>query len=172
MSFLINLLRGIVIGTGFIIPGVSGGALAVIMGIYDNIFYSIKNLKNKDNFIFLLTVSIGIVIGIIGFGNILLLLLDYREVPTKYVFIGFILGGIPSLIKNVKEKNKDKFKLTPFLIAIIISIILYVLETTNNGINISHELVAGNIPFIGLFFACVLGLSYNLYFCCSGVVSI
>ena len=45
MSFLINLLRGIVIGTGFIIPGVSGGALAVIMGIYDNIFYSIKLIQ-------------------------------------------------------------------------------------------------------------------------------
>lgn len=156
MSFLMNLVIGIIIGIGFIIPGVSGGALAVIMGVYDKIFYSIKNLKNKSNFLFLLTISIGVVVGIIGFGNILLLLLDSREVPTKYIFIGFVIGGIPSLIKNIKEKSQEKFKFIPFLIAIIISIFLYILEKSDTGINISGELVNGNIPIIGLFLAGIL----------------
>ena len=56
MSFFINILIGVVIGTGFIIPGVSGGALAVILGVYDKIFDSLKNIKNKSNFVFLITI--------------------------------------------------------------------------------------------------------------------
>ncbi len=156
MSFFINLIIGVVIGTGFIIPGVSGGALAVILGVYDKIFYSIKNLKSKDNFLFLLTISIGVVIGIIGFGNILLLLLKSREMPTKYIFIGLVIGGIPSLIKSIKEKSNEKFKIIPFLTAILLSICLYILDCSNYGISISSELLNGNIPIFGLFFAGVL----------------
>lgn len=156
MSFFINLLIGVVIGTGFIIPGVSGGALAVILGVYDKIFDSFKNIKNRSNFLFLMTIILGIVIGIIGFGNLLLLLLETREVPTKYIFIGLVIGGIPSLIKSIKEKSNDSFKIIPFVIAIIISVILFVLEKSNYGMNISSELVAGNVPIIGLFIAGVL----------------
>lgn len=153
MSFFINLIIGVIIGIGFIIPGVSGGALAVILGVYDKIFYSIKNIKNKSNFCFLLFLIIGILIGIIVFGNILLLLLEYREVPTKYIFLGLLAGGIPALIKNIRENNKEPFKKIPFLIAVLISIILFLLEKSSYGINISSELLNGNIPIVGLFFA-------------------
>lgn len=156
MSFFINLIIGVVIGIGFIIPGVSGGALAVILGVYDKIFYSIKNIRNKNNFCFLLVLIIGIMIGIVAFGNILLLLLEHREVPTKYIFLGLLIGGIPSLIKNIREKSKEPFKKIPFIIAIIISIMLFLLENSNYGINISSELIEGNIPIIGLFIAGIL----------------
>lgn len=156
MSFFVYLLIGVIIGTGFIIPGVSGGALAVILGVYDKIFNSFKNIKNKENFIFLSTITLGIVLGIIGFGNLLLLLLDTREVPTKYIFIGLVIGGIPSLIKSIKEKSNNSFKLIPFLIAILLSIGLFMLEKKNFGINISSEMSAGNTPIIGLFIAGIL----------------
>jgi len=156
MSFFINILIGIIIGTGFIIPGVSGGALAVILGVYDKIFDAIKNMKNKDNFIFLSTIILGIVIGIIGFGNLLVLLLKTREIPTKYIFIGLVIGGLPSLIKSIKDKNNEGFKFIPFVFAILISIFLFILERYNYGIDINSEIVAGNVPIIGLFIAGIL----------------
>ena len=156
MTFLINILIGIIIGTGFIIPGVSGGALAVILGVYDKIFASLKNIKNKSNFIFLCTIILGIIVGVIGFGNILLLLFKTREIPTKYIFIGLVIGGIPSLIKSVKEKSDASFKLIPFIIAIFISILLFILENSNFGIDVSSEIGSGNIPIFGLFIAGVL----------------
>ena len=85
MLLLRYFILGIIIGIGFIIPGVSGGALAVILGIYDKIFVSIKNWKQKNNLIFLVTLGLGCVVGAIAFGNIILLLLDKREVPTKFI---------------------------------------------------------------------------------------
>jgi len=156
MSFIINFFIGLVIGIGFIIPGVSGGALAVILDVYDKIFNSIKNIKNKNNFLFLLTISIGVLVGIIGFGNIILFLIETREVPTKYIFIGLLLGSIPSLIKNIKRTNNDKFKLLPLFLAIFISVILYFLENSNIGLNISDSLNSSVLPIIPLFIAGIL----------------
>lgn len=156
MSFFLNIVIGLIIGIGFIIPGVSGGALAVILGVYDKIFCSIKNIKNKSNFFFLLSVGLGCIIGAIGFGNVILFLLNTREVPTKYIFIGLVIGGIPPLIKNIKAKSSAKFKITPFIVAVILSIILYVLEQNNIGINISQELLDGHIPILSLFIAGIL----------------
>lgn len=156
MSFLINILIGVVIGVGFIIPGVSGGALAVILGVYEKIFNSIKDIKNKNNFIFLMLIIIGIMLGVVGFGNILLILLEYREVPTKYIFLGLLIGGIPALIKSIREKSKKSFKITPFSVSIIISILLFIFENTEYGLNIGNELLNGNVPIMGLFFAGIL----------------
>lgn len=156
MSFLLNLIIGIVIGVGFIIPGVSGGALAVILGVYDKIFYSIKNIKDKSNFFFLVLIIIGIIIGIIGFGNILLLLLKHREVPTKYIFLGLLIGGIPSLVKKIREKSSESFKVLPFIIAILISVMLFIFEKSGYGIDVSNELMKGNVPIGGLLLAGIL----------------
>lgn len=156
MSLFLNLFIGIIIGVGFIIPGVSGGAIAVIIGVYDKIFYCIKNFKNKKNLLFLLIISIGVVIGIIAFGNLLLLLFDKKEVPTKYIFIGLVIGGIPSLIKSVKEKSCENFKLWPLIMALIISGFLFVLEKNSSFINISSKMINGNVPIFGLFLAGIL----------------
>lgn len=156
MLLLRYFILGIIVGIGFIIPGVSGGALAVILGIYDKIFVSIKNWKQKNNLIFLVTLGLGCVVGAIAFGNIILLLLDKREVPTKFIFIGLVVGGIPTLVKSIKENTTEKFKLCPFLVALFLSIILYILEISNAGINIGADLLSGNIPILALFLAGIL----------------
>lgn len=156
MSFLFNILKGLVIGTGFIIPGVSGGSIAVILRIYDKLFSSIKNIKNRDNFVFLLSIGIGVFLGVILFGNVLLILYRTKEMPTKYLFIGLVLGGIPSLIFSIREKNQERLKLIPIVIAIIISIILFLLEKYNLGLSIGNDLSTGAFPFFELFIAGLL----------------
>ena len=87
MSNILTLFIGIFIGIGFITPGVSGGAIAVILGVYDKIFYSLRNVKKLDNFKFLLMLSIGVSLGTICFGKILLMLFDSREIIMSYIFM-------------------------------------------------------------------------------------
>lgn len=132
--FLINLFKGMVVGVGFIAPGVSGGVIAVILGIYDKIIYAINNLKKsfKENFGFLFSVILGILIGVVLFSKLLLYLLEVRSGPIKFVFTGLILGGIPVLIKNIKkEKPNEKLSGILILSTLFFSFFLAFIEKNN-----------------------------------------
>ena len=73
MNYIINALKGIVIGVSNVIPGVSGGTMAVVMGIYDKIIYSVNNFFKdiKKNILFLGSLGIGAVVGILLFTNLI-----------------------------------------------------------------------------------------------------
>ena len=105
MNFLVNCVKGIAIGAGAILPGISSGVLCVIFGIYEKLLDSIlnffKDLKNNSKFLTPLIIGAGI--GILLFSNILNYLLFKFPIQTKSVFIGLILGSIPSLIKEIPE---------------------------------------------------------------------
>ena len=111
MSFLIDCFKGIAIGAGAILPGISSGVLCVIFGIYEKLLDSILNFFHdiKNNTKFLLPITIGIGIGVLIFSNIINFFLTYFPVQTKSVFIGLILGSIPSLIKETNKKTAFKF---------------------------------------------------------------
>lgn len=110
MKFLSNCLKGIAIGSGAILPGISSGVFCVILGIYEKLLDSILNFFNdvKSNFKFLFPIIIGIGLGILLFGNILNYCLYQFPIQTKSIFIGLILGSIPALIKEVNAKEKFK----------------------------------------------------------------
>ena len=103
LEFIKSIFKGICIGAGAILPGISSGVLCVIFGIYDKLVESILGLFQnfKKNFLFLLPIGIGGIIGIILFGNILEFFFHTYPMPTKYAFIGLILGSIPLLIKKI-----------------------------------------------------------------------
>ena len=66
MKFIIDIVKGIFVGVANIIPGVSGGTMAVSMGIYDRMISAITNLfkQFKKSVISLLPIGIGCVIGL------------------------------------------------------------------------------------------------------------
>lgn len=112
-------------------PGISSGVLCVIFGIYENLINSILGFFNniKENFKFLFPIVSGAIIGIILFGNILKYLFFAYPIQIKFVFIGLILGSIPKLIKEVKEKaNFKPYYLLFTLISLAIAIFLVILE--------------------------------------------
>lgn len=123
MNFLSNCLKGIAIGSGAILPGISSGVFCVIFGIYEKLLDSILNFFGdiKNNFKFLFPILIGIFLGIILFSNILNYCLYEFPIQTKTVFIGLILGSVPALIKDINSKEKFKrsnlifFLLAPLL---------------------------------------------------------
>ena len=117
-SFFIGSLKGIALGAGAILPGISSGVLCVIFGIYekllDSILYFFKDIKK--NFRFLLPIFIGIFVGVLIFRNFLQYLLYKFPIQTNSIFIGLILGTIPSLLETLKkEENTSKTNFKYFL---------------------------------------------------------
>ena len=119
MTFFKNCIKGIAIGAGAILPGISSGVLCVIFGIYEKLLDSILHFfKNtKKNFKFLFPICTGVAIGVLLFSNILKGLFEYFPIQIKGIFIGFMIGSIPELIKEVNEK--EKFKLNYIIYAIV-----------------------------------------------------
>ena len=153
--FLKNIIYGLFIGLGFIIPGVSGGVLATIIGIYDKIIGSLINFKDniKDNFLFIMPIFIGIIISIFLFSKIILYLINYKYIFISYVFIGLILGCIPFLLKEIKLKTQQYIAFIPFMISFIIGIGLFILEQrlpiNNHNPNGGILFIAGSIYAVG-----------------------
>lgn len=133
MNFLINCLKGIAIGAGAILPGISSGVFCVIFGIYEKLLDSILNFFRdiKNNLKFLFPIVVGIGIGIILFGNVLNYCFYQFPIQTKSIFIGLILGSIPTLIKEVNRKEEFKFsQLILFFVALLIGIACIFLESS------------------------------------------
>ena len=107
MKTITLFIKGIIIGIGKIIPGVSGAVLAIILKVYDEGLNSIINFfKNpKQNILFLTKIGLGILVGIILFSNIINYTLTNYYVITMLFFIGLIIGGIPSILKEVDKKD-------------------------------------------------------------------
>lgn len=141
MAFLRNCAMGIAIGSVAILPGISSGIFCVIFGIYEKLIDSILNFFKypKKNFKFLLPIIIGIFIGVFIFSNLINYFLVKFPIQTKSIFIGLILGSIPSLIK---ETNKNfKFKSSYFIYAILAFIIgiVSVFIEKNNSFNLENQ---------------------------------
>lgn len=154
-NILKTLISGVVIGIGFIIPGVSGGILAVLLGIYDKIIYSISNFR-KDilkNSGFLFIVMTGVILGSVLFSNILIYLLETKEFAIKYVFMGLIIGGLPSLIREIKSHDKKKINILFLIMALLFSIGLFLIEKTAIFKLDSNNLTVMNLTVAGVFYS-------------------
>lgn len=123
---LLLILKGFILGIANIIPGVSGGTLALTLGIYERLIDAISHFfKNlKENIIFVLCLGIGILISLALFSNVIGYCLDNYKFATILFFIGFILGGMPLLFKKVKGTFNVKnmiFSLITFSIVMIMT---------------------------------------------------
>lgn len=109
MEFILDAVKGIFMGIANIIPGVSGGTMAVSLGIYDKFISSISGLtKNfKKSFMALLPIALGMGVGILGFSFIIEYLLRAHTLVTCLAFIGLIFGGLPVLLKAMKKKMRE-----------------------------------------------------------------
>jgi len=88
-DWLFRLVKGVLVGIGFIIPGLSGGVLAVILGIYEPLMRFLGNLREKfiRNVLFFLPVGIGGVIGVVAFSAVV----DYAFPTSQPLLSGFSL---------------------------------------------------------------------------------
>lgn len=101
---LCNIFRGMVIGIANIIPGVSGGTMAVAMGIYDKLIHALTHIKSefKKSMKLLVPVIIGAGIALVALSFVITTALEKYPIPTNLLFIGLIVGGLPAVCRKVK----------------------------------------------------------------------
>jgi putative membrane protein len=110
-DWIIRLLKGILVGIGFITPGLSGGVLAVVFGIYEPLMRFLANLKRQfiKNVLFFIPVGIGGVIGVVAFSAVVDFAFENYAAQFTWLFIGFIAGTFPSLFKTSGEQGRKSW---------------------------------------------------------------
>ncbi len=120
MKSILLIAKGFFMGIANVIPGVSGGTIAIILGIYERFISAISHLfKNiKENLKFLVPVAIGMILAILILSSVVEYSYDNFPIPTMMFFVGLVLGGIPMLLKNVIGKKECKM-LSSYIILIL-----------------------------------------------------
>lgn len=177
MNFLLSCLKGIALGAGAILPGISSGVLCVIFGIYEKLVSSIleffKDVRANTKFLFPILLGIGI--GVILFGNILRVLFDTFPVPTKCIFLGLILGSIPSLFHTANQGKGFRlhyliYTLSTFFLAVFLLLLEHSLTDLGSGsVGFTFLILSGFIMSIGVV---VPGVSSSVLLMILGVYDI
>lgn len=100
-------------GISDLIPGVSGGTIAFILGIYDQLLQSISGFFSRDwkkHLNFLIPLGMGIGITLLFFSRVIDYLLEYHYEPTQFFFLGLIIGVLPFLAKQAEVKQRFTWK--------------------------------------------------------------
>ena len=147
MKILKLILAGIVIGVANVIPGVSGGTMAVVFGIYDELIgvisFNIKQIFSKWRF--WLPLGLGMGIGIIAFSKIVTFLFEHFPVQTQYFFVGIVLGSIPLILKRtslaLKKENLGNW--ISALVGLVIMLLMVFINTDSMVSIIQTELTFG-----------------------------
>lgn len=134
-NWVLRLVKGMLVGIGAIVPGLSGGVLMVIFGIYEPLIKFLANLKKNfvKNVLFFIPIGIGGVIGVVAFSAVIDYAFTYFAAQFIWLFIGFIAGTFPSLWKTAgKEGRKPYHWIVLVVFAVGIFFLMRNLETISN----------------------------------------
>ncbi|MHB8127026.1 MAG: DUF368 domain-containing protein [Desulfitobacteriaceae bacterium] len=146
-SNLVIILKGFIIGSSMSVPGVSGGTMAILLGIYDKLIGAISNFTKdiKGNFLFLMKFCFGSAIGIGSLAFVIKWLLERYPLPVSFFFLGAVIGGIPALYKKTKESSLKISSVIYFLIGLGIVISIGFIPVGNfdisSGSGLTHYLM-------------------------------
>lgn len=170
LSWILQFVKGMLIGSGAILPGVSGGALAAIFGLYEPIITFLADMRKKfwANVRFFLPVGLGALFGVFVLATPIDYGLQYFPVHVLWGFIGAIVGTLPSLYK---EAGKEGRETKHIIIAIVTAIVTFgILVYANNNLNVDVPentlswLMAGGIFASGLIVPGLSPSNFLIYF--------
>lgn len=120
MKSIMLVIKGFIMGIANVIPGVSGGTLALTLGIYEDFINAISHFFSdfKKNVKFLIPVVIGMGLSIVTMSNVISYALDKGPIPTTLFFMGLVVGGVPMLVNKVKDTKETK-KVSSYIIALL-----------------------------------------------------
>ena len=130
MKLLKEICRGSLLGVANIMPGVSGGTLAISMGIYDKIIYAVTHLRKdpKNSIRILAPIGVGVLLGFIGLSYIIRWLFMFYPLQTNLLFIGLVLGGLPEIVKPIR---REKITAVRILVCLLFFSLVSVLPLLN-----------------------------------------
>jgi len=126
--WLRNLLCGVLIGAGAILPGVSGGVLAVVFGIYRPFMELLTQPRTAipKYWIWFPPIAIGWCVGFLGFAKGISVALHLSSTVTVWLFIGLIAGTLPSLLREAGKEGRSAASWVSFLVcALALFSVLY-----------------------------------------------
>ena len=134
MNLIFKMIQGALIGAGALLPGVSGGVLAVLFGVYKPLMrllaHPVKELKNTIRELW--PILVGFVLGYLATSLLLEELLNSYKTQSLSVFIGMTIGIMPSLFREAGEKGRSKSRFISLCIAFAVAFaILYVCNSMN-----------------------------------------
>ena len=139
------IIKGFIVGIGKIIPGVSGSMLAISMGIYEKALDCISHFFRhiKENIFFLGNLCAGILFAILLFSHIIHWSLENYYFEVMLLFIGLILGTMPSVYGTIKGQKRTIYRIFLFLLATTFVFLLTLVK--NNNVSIQQNT---NLHFI------------------------
>lgn len=168
-DWFIRLIKGMLVGIGFILPGLSGGVLAVIFGIYDPLIRFLANIRQKfmKNILYFLPVAIGAGFGIVLFAVVVEKAFGRYAAQFVCLFIGFVAGTFPSLYKTAGKKGRKASDLWILIAATLIIFLLMVIggqQLTEVTPNIPVWLGSGLLMGLGLIVPGMSPSNFLIYF--------
>lgn len=158
MDYLSEIIKGVLIGTANILPGVSGGTLAISMGVYEQILHALTHLhkETKKSLTTLFPYILGIMGGIVGLSFTMEYLFDTWPLQTNLAFLGLIFGGLPGVVKRACHPEPEDSSPRSFCALsaafFITLVVATALSLMKGGQGQDVVLESGFFPFILLFF--------------------
>ena len=125
-DWLWRFVKGMFIGSGFILPGVSGGALAAIFGLYERIIRFLANITKDfwENVRFFIPVGLGALFGIVILSFGVSHVLEHYETIIMWFFVGCIVGMLPSLWQEAGKKGRQPREIGITVISTLLATLL------------------------------------------------
>ena len=142
VKLVLQIFQGALIGLGAVLPGISGGVLSVIFGIYKPIMELLANPfgKFKSHVPKLIPYVIGAAIGFLRIANLLSYVLEKYPNPSVCLFIGLIAGMLPSLWREAGEQGRTKGSYISLLVALVF-IFALLIGLENSSVEITPNFV-------------------------------
>lgn len=156
---IILIIKGFIMGIANIIPGVSGGTLALTLGIYEDFIQALSHFfkKLKENIKFLVPILIGIGLAILSMSRVIDYSYDHFPIPTTMFFMGLVIGGVPLLLRKVKGTKEAK-QPSSYIIAAITFTLVLVLALSEQLFNVSFKANLVNMNMTGYVLLFLVGV--------------
>ncbi len=168
LLWIVWFIEGVFVGFGAILPGLSGGTLCAVFGMYQPLIITLSHLKPKNilenikKYGFMLAIFVlGAAVGFIGLAGIAEKLMSINEALVTSAFVGFIIGTLPEMWRDAGQEKRTKNSFISFAVSFII--MLAFLIFVNNFLNVNIQ------PSFMAYIVC--GILWGLSFIVPGLSS-
>lgn len=158
---LVTVLKGMAFGLGNIVPGMDGSSILIVMGAYEQFVDAVGNFfinraRRREYTLFLGALGLGVAIALVTLSRVLTFLLDWQPVLMMFIFMGLLLGAIPSLLRLHNDMRITPRRLLAVAAGLCVVVAIRALDRQNYQLGLLAESgsIAGIVyAFIAAFLA-------------------
>lgn len=130
-----NFFHGVCIGTFEVVPGISGGTLAVLLNIYDKLIMSVSHIRDdfKNSVKYLLPIVLGMASGVVTFSYVISFLYENYPMETNFLLLGLIVGLIPMILGRAVGSKIKLLNTLPFFVMFTFMILIVCMSLTSES---------------------------------------